>query len=549
MQGVHRNVLLLLFFSIGLVQSCATPIAPTGGPVDSEPPLLLRSIPENESVLFSGDSFEIEFSEHLNLASFAQALSLTPDLEDGPEIKWNGRKVEIEFGDQLRDSTTYIITIDKSLKDIHNVALSRPIILAFSTGSMIDSGRLAGEIRDPRTGESSKDMDVLAFGFNEDGSLSERALYRTQVADNGNFSFSYLPNRPFRVIGLVDRNRNQQLDEGERSAHAAESSYLAKSDSVHIPKLVLWEGGEDAEPPVLSRVRAEDAQVFRLEFSESLSFNPRDFENWSLRDSLSGEETLIIDASMSRHQKSQLLLFTRDSLSSTHLLDLVGIRDSLGNAMDTLGVVVRPRARVRDKPVFTGLSVLGPALRRDSIQVLYSSSKIALDYDSWLDPMRIEASLDSLKIEPALWKRSGDGRIVLEGRNESLARPSRLEVLGLPFGVDTTFTAYYEFLRTSEMGSISGHLSGSSSTIAEFYCEAWGKDALDVVILSGGDFNTSDLPKGSYAARFIEDLDGNERWTSGSLDPFRAPERIQFYSDTLLVQSRFETVLDTLRWD
>ena len=67
-----------LFLSFGLVltaliaQRCANAVAPTGGPKDERPPVVVEAVPENHSVSFVGKKIEITFDEYITLENANQ---------------------------------------------------------------------------------------------------------------------------------------------------------------------------------------------------------------------------------------------------------------------------------------------------------------------------------------------------------------------------------------------------------------------------------------------------------------------------------------------
>ena len=129
---IGRGILLVAAGSIAA--GCATPIPPTGGPRDTTPPALMSSVPEVNSVNFASDRIILTFSEKVDHATMLRALSFTPEIVLRPELDWHDASVDIIFKGPLRDSTTYILTLDNQLKDIRGVSLKQPITFAFATG-------------------------------------------------------------------------------------------------------------------------------------------------------------------------------------------------------------------------------------------------------------------------------------------------------------------------------------------------------------------------------------------------------------------------------
>ena len=144
---MHRPALLAAALALA---ACATPIAPSGGPPDRTPPALVGSLPEAGATRVTGRTLRLTFSERLDPAG-AQAVTVTPQGDRAPEVRVRGREVEVVLP-ELREATTYVVTVGTELRDQRGVALAVPLTVAFATGDEIDRGRLGGVVRDPRDG-------------------------------------------------------------------------------------------------------------------------------------------------------------------------------------------------------------------------------------------------------------------------------------------------------------------------------------------------------------------------------------------------------------
>ena len=61
-----------------LALSCAKISAPSGGPKDTDPPVILKSQPENGTVLFIGKSFTVTFDEYVLLDRISEKFMVSP---------------------------------------------------------------------------------------------------------------------------------------------------------------------------------------------------------------------------------------------------------------------------------------------------------------------------------------------------------------------------------------------------------------------------------------------------------------------------------------
>jgi len=147
-----------------LIGSCANPQPPGGGPRDETPPRVVSSTPASDAVNIRTRSVRIVFSEYVERTSLIRSLTVTPAFDRALEFDWDGRAVEITFPSALRDSTTYILTLDAELSDTRGVSLNNPITIAFSTGPRINRGRIAGRVVEPAEGRPQPQVDIYAYG-------------------------------------------------------------------------------------------------------------------------------------------------------------------------------------------------------------------------------------------------------------------------------------------------------------------------------------------------------------------------------------------------
>ena len=93
------------------------------------------------------------------------------------------------------------------------VRLKSPLSFAFATGSVIDQGRLRGQIVDPEQGLPV--AGLMVFAYSAQDIIDQSASYQTQTDSEGRFEFSYVRNSDFFVLGLQDLNQNMRADPGE----------------------------------------------------------------------------------------------------------------------------------------------------------------------------------------------------------------------------------------------------------------------------------------------------------------------------------------------
>src|SRR5687768_7178948 len=87
---MNLNQNLHWFIYILFLLSCARQSAPTGGPKDTIPPVLVKAIPPNEAIHFNSKEIQLIFSEDVILNSPKEQLIVTPTI--GKDYKIINRK-------------------------------------------------------------------------------------------------------------------------------------------------------------------------------------------------------------------------------------------------------------------------------------------------------------------------------------------------------------------------------------------------------------------------------------------------------------------------
>ena len=322
---------------------------PSGGPRDTTPPSIRQSTPAANAVNVPTDTrtVRLTFTEYVNRNSLVQALSLTPAFERRLEYDWDGRAVEIELPGALRDTTTYIVTIDTDLSDANGVSLSEPLTLAFSTGPRINQGRIDGRIVTPSSGAAAPGVDVYAYLLPDSATgaptpLPDRPAYRTQTGEDGRFAFDHMREQDYFVIGVQDANRNRQPDRQE--ATAAPPRLRIPADSVATDVPVPWLLARvDTVAPSAQEIRAPSDQRLRLSFSEPVRLSTRSPDRWIVRDSVAGSTVPVEAVYQTSDAPTEVALRTAPMAPRPHTLVMpdATVTDTLGQTArrDTLRIV------------------------------------------------------------------------------------------------------------------------------------------------------------------------------------------------------------------
>src|SRR5690625_3069649 len=235
-----------------LMTSCATPSSPTGGPRDEEGPSVVRTEPETGTTNFSERSITFHFSEFVERSSLAQAIVVEPDIGIEYELDWGRKSLEIEFSQDLPDSTTLIVTLGTDVQDTNGNEMASPHKTAVSTGPEIDEGKLFGRVINATTGKGNENQYILLY--REPVDLTQKANYITSTDTSGTFQFSYLSDGRYKAMWVDDRNRNKIWEPEQERAQPFDREFVELAKAGEDTLGTIYVSAVDTTKPVLQGV-------------------------------------------------------------------------------------------------------------------------------------------------------------------------------------------------------------------------------------------------------------------------------------------------------
>ena len=263
--------------------SCASIRPPPGGDEDKSPPQIDTTMPTAGMTNVSRKTnIHFEFAQNIDRSSFMQAITITPYMQGVVKYDWSGYdEVDIELPDSLRENTTYVVTLSRDLKTLRGGTLGTPTQITFSTGSIIDSGIIAGKVYPSfRATEKSDLGGVFVFCYDITRQKADtldmthtRPDYITQPDKDGSFALRALAiGHTYRIIAVVDEFRNKLYD------HTIDDYAVTKGDIVLDKPMVSdvtmrLAAKFDTTKPILQDIEVRDAYHFRANFSEAIDSN------------------------------------------------------------------------------------------------------------------------------------------------------------------------------------------------------------------------------------------------------------------------------------
>ena len=214
-QYIFNCLAFLLMLSF---MRCANVVSPSGGPKDTVPPIVLQSVPENQTANFHDKEIHITFDEYVTLNNPNSNIFISPPLEKNPEYRLSGKSLIIKFKEALKPDVTYSINFGEAIKDLHEGNVFKNYSFVFSTGENIDTLTLEGKLLQAVDHKPSADFYVMLYAdVNDTLSLDSlpyfvKPYYATKSDKEGNFKFSGLKEGDYLIFALKDENSNMRFD-------------------------------------------------------------------------------------------------------------------------------------------------------------------------------------------------------------------------------------------------------------------------------------------------------------------------------------------------
>lgn len=509
------HILVLLLGCIFI--SCATTIAPTGGPRDTEAPEVLETKPETGTTNFEGKVFEFKFSEYINRSTIAKNITIEPDLGLEYSIKWKKKNLFIRFEEDLPDSTTIILTLGTGVSDTKNNKIPAPIKIAVSTGNEIDEGSIIGKIKIASTGESAKDSKVLLY--REPVDLTQKASYIAETDTGGTFNFSYLREGTYKALYVDDRNRNKIWEQKTETAFPFNTEFIELGRKERDTLDVLYITQFDTLAPKLQGVGLFSSTRLRLRFNENIAVTEN--ASISILDTLGNEYSKAYPLYISGKDPFVLFAQSEKELNRNELFSIrtAGIEDLAQNEVIIENIEFEGSSqqdttlqRIIEHRTSTGLNP------NQSVEVVYAAPIS--------DPMITDSIL---VVEGDV--SFDDWPVIRTDKNILYIDPqdSWIDEVDYQFLIWSPYTQKRQLLKPevwskSDLGELNITVQNSDSNSVVLFKLKNEQLAFEMDSVFSDNVLVEDLAPIDYTLILFEDKNKNGIWDSGSIIPFAAPE-------------------------
>jgi hypothetical protein len=299
----------------------------------------------------------------------------------------------------------------------------------------------------------------------------------------------------------------------------------------------------DTIPPVPLRVRTRSNTRFAVRFDEPVVLRDRTPDAWTLVDTTSGR-TAAVQTVYADDDPQQVVLTTEPLGLMLHrlwLADPAAVADSSENPARPDTLLFTPAEDADTLGIrFTGFLPAAPESRTELSPLDTAAVRFNAPPDS-STLARITVA-DTLGGGLPFSLATGDGvryRIVTDA--------------GIPFRVevpqpDSTYMHVFVPASPDLLGDLLGVVVAPDS--GQVVVDAVAGQARYVALADAtGAFALTGLPEGEVRLRVYVDRNGNGRWDGGRLAPYRPPEPLRFLDTPQRVRPRWESVIDTVRFE
>lgn len=585
--------------------SCANRTIPTGGPKDTIPPTLIKVNPEHKSLKFDGDKIVLTFDEFIKTKDINSQLIITPRLDEENEYKVNKNVLTIELNEALDSSTTYTFNFQETVQDINESTAARDLVLAFSTGTYIDSLSIQGTVVELLSNKPVKGAVVALYDAHDTLDLfNSKPQYFTRTREDGTYSLENLKADTFKIYAFNDQNKNltAQSDIEAYGFKANDIILDSMNTLINIPLIrrnvkefkvqSARPNGKYFDVKFNKYVEDYDVRVLLQNDSDSVTTSPIEnksairFYNTILADSIATEITAV------------------DTIGQT-LIDTVNIKfPTTQRSPDPISFNVEPASNQKVEEAFIGTITFNKPTyinSLDSAFVYYDSLTIDsikpsdFSWNKFHDILTIEKKLsksildniklksDSLMQESII--RKNDSLSVTPGEITDVENQATEKIGKLALTKDNTEAKGGEaeakiknkFDKTGSQLIIffsnNTFESVENDTIPEILLNYSFKDNKDMAMVKGKivtekenfiiqlldknfkpikelsntkNFTFRLLPPGEYQMRVLIDNDGNGIWDPGNILEGKEPEEVYFMKDLILVRANWEIELEDI---
>ena len=523
--------LIYAVLSIVVISGCAKRGSPTGGPVDSIPPVLINASPKINSTNFDSKEIRLTFDEFVKLDKVDEQLIISPPLNKSSyEVKpLNGvtKKVFLEFIDSLETETTYSINFGNSIKDNNEGNPLTFFSYVFSTGETIDSLYVRGNISDAFDKETDDYISIHLYRidsiFYDSIIYNNRPTYISNSLDSTSYQFKNIKEGKYLILALKDIDNNYFFDPFYDKIGFIDSLITLPRDSIINFKLfkeetsLIWD-----KPHFINSEKIGFGYYGKLDLKNiKIESSIPDSVNYTYTKE-NEKDTLIFWLSKNSFDSLNFNLIEKD----TTKLVTVKFDRAKDTLIDSLSISPKTANIIHLKETFKLSSNIPLKNIEDSLITIR-------DIDSLIVPFTtsINDNLDQIDIEFEVSPSDNYRVFILPEAIKDVRGVSNdtLQYNVVSQSLEDYGNVYLDVIRNSNSKFILQMIDSNGEVVRVF--KNVNQDAT---------YNFNYVRPGKYIFRLIEDANNNDKWDTGNYLKKIKPERVYYFSNELEVRANWD---------
>ncbi len=555
------SLIFLSFVIIYFLTECASITPPGGGPRDTIPPVLLKSIPEHKSLNFSGNSVSLVYDEYLKIENLNKQLIITPIIQDDYEQKIRRNSIELIFPEPFKDSTTYTLNFQDAIQDITEGNITEDNVLAFSTGDYIDSLYINGKAMELLTNSPVDDFTVCLYYFDDTLDIfNSPPIYLTKTNKEGEYLIENIKNGIYKLYVYNDVNSNLTCDmPREMFGFSSDTIFLNGS----IDSIFLKVQNLDMRDIEIQRANAS-GKYFEIKTNKTLvdySVFPMDTSQILYHNFVEDKKTIRFYNNLDANDSIQFIFTAMDSLDYTFIDTLYLKFIETKRDFDEFTFSVEPKNNSKITDEFMGKIIFNKPITHinfdslyfeyDSVTFQYLSDTITYSLEKRRDVFNFKIDLFFTEYLKSLIRSD----TLPEGISETRPTGQRLEgssnrnknlIFHIGKGAfisadgdsSKSLKLEYQLLKTDNFGIIKGNVFSQYNSFNIQLLK--GKNEVVSEVQNEKQYIFNQVNAGEYSIRVFIDNNNNGKWDPGNIFKNEEPEHIFFYPEKITIRANWE---------
>lgn len=522
---LNKYLLIVILFFLA---ACASIVPPTGGPIDEIPPKVERVNPPNNTLNFNEKGIDFTFDEYVVLNDITNQFIISPPLNEKPDIRIKGKKVQVVFNEELKANTTYTLNFGNGLKDNNEGNILSGLTYTFSTGAYIDSLSLSGSVIDGFTQLPLVDVAIGLYKIEDDSTIFKvKPWYLTRPDSSGNFKFTNLSPAEYELVAFEDANRNLKIDANEKLGFykkPIELSYSKKDSSLYT--LILSYQDKEVEPKLITykELAKGKYEIITTGSNCNFSINGNQFNK---------NETQVIKATYKTCDT--ITVFTNNEC-----VDSTTLKVNIDTITENIVIKCKSKSYIKNNisspTSFVNYNYLNPltiSFTNPPLEVREKEIKLFKNDSIELTDFKIvKDSIDPLSIK-LLYPLAEDTKYKLSFSKGSIRDLYGQEIDSSGISISTATESFFGNLSIIVKG-------GDSANLIVQLLDAQNTIVHENIVNNKRTLVYTNLVPGSYFVKVIKDGNKNGKWDGGNYFIKKQPEKVYVTPQSLDVRANWE---------